>query len=233
MRTSKKSTKKKPAAKPKAKPKPAAKATVEKKPPKITGKKIRDRRFAEEIVIAAGNATEAARKIGVRAKNAKVAGSELLAQETVQEEVKQVMEEIHKEKVLTAQQVMERISAQATFDPLPYMNDDGTINLLQLQADGKGHLIQGYDSYFNTITQSHHTKVFFYSHQKALFMMAECYGLKQAAKPNEFDAVRNGVRAYMQANHCTLEEALDRLPAKYPVVARYASRLLEEGVLPA
>jgi Terminase small subunit len=215
------------------KPKPKPKDTAPANAARTKKSQIKKQRFAEEYVAAGGDGKTAARKAGSKAKDTTKAANELLRDPAVQAEIKVVADASRSAKVLTAREVLERLSEQATFDPTPYMNKDGSVDLQKLQKEGKGHLIQGYDSVFSRITQTLHTKAFFYSHQKALFQLADCFGLRQAPKQNEFESVRNGVKAYMDTNQSTLQQAIEFLSSKYPVVSRYAGRLLEEGVLPS
>lgn len=200
-------------------------------PIRWTKHKIRDRRFAEEYVASAGDGKRAVRAAGLKSKNTAVAACEMLDREGVQSELSEMMSEIRKDKVLTAEAVMERISEQAVFDPLPYMFDDGSVDLGALANDNKGHLVESFSTSSNPNTGIVKAHVKFHSQQRALFLLAECYGLRQTPKANELDAVRAGVKAYMQTQGCTLEDALQQLPARFPIVARYAPQLLREGVM--
>jgi Terminase small subunit len=214
-------------------PKPPSKktGTAPANAARIRKSQIKKKRFAEEYVASGGDGKTAARKAGSKAKDTTTAANELLHDPEVQAEIRAVAAEVRSVKILEGREILERLSEQATFDPTPYLNADGTVDLEKIKADNVGHLFQSW-----TVSETIFGKTcraYPYSHQKALMQLAKCQGLEVAPKPNEFEAVRNGIKAYMDTNQCTLQQAIEFLSAKYPVVSRYAGKLMEEGVLPS
>lgn len=194
--------------------------------------KLRNQRAAEAYVISGGNASEAAKASGSKAKRLRQAGHEILTNPDVQDEIKQFSAECRSQAVLTGRQVLERLSEQAIFNPLKYMNQDGSLKLDDIERDNVGHLFQGF-----TVRTVHKLGVTIttatavpYSHQKALGVLADCLGLKMAPKTNEFDSVCSSLRRYMEEANCTLVQALDKL-GHLDVVQRHREAILERGIV--
>lgn len=93
--------------------------------------------FVEEY-LATWNASEAARRAGYSDGSARVAGHRLLTNDNVAEEIKNRIAE----KVMTADEVLVRITEQGRAAYSEYFMPNGTVNLAQLIADGKAHLIK-------------------------------------------------------------------------------------------
>ena len=81
------------------------------------------------------NATEAARRAGYKWPNKQ--GPRKLEKFAV--EIQARLDEMK----LGADEVLRRLGEQARAEYSDYLNDDGTIDLPRLLADGKGHLVRG------------------------------------------------------------------------------------------
>lgn len=92
--------------------------------------------FVEEY-LRTWNATEAARRAGYAHPNKQ--GPRLLVNVGVHEEIKTRIAE----KAMTADEVLVRLAEQARNEHGGYITQTGVVNLPQLIADGKGHLIKG------------------------------------------------------------------------------------------
>lgn len=226
MRTSKKQPRK-PAAKPKAKPK------------SNTPLKSRNEIFAYEYVINGGNASLAAKKAGSKAENLAVAGVEFLRKPDVVKNIASIRARLREELHVAAKEVIGSLLLTARATMADCVDEKGKFDWEKARLTGVVEQIKkleteediGYDVKGKAIVLQH-VKVELYSRLEANKQLAHMLGLQQSPKPNEYESVRNGVKAYMETNECTIQEAIDNLSAKFPVVARYTSQLLEEGVLP-
>lgn len=75
------------------------------------------------------------------------------------------------ESAMTSDEVLSRLGEQAKVDYSPYLNPDGTVDLNNLLADNKGHLIKGFTPL------KYGTRVEFYDGQSALNTLAKHHGL--------------------------------------------------------
>ncbi len=128
---------------PKPKPKPVPR-TAKPAATHTTKAKLRTRKAAEAYVISGGDASEAAKAAGSKAKRLRQAGHEILTKPDVQEEIGKFADECRSQRVLTGRQVLERLSEQAVFDPTKYMLPSGAVDLDGIREDGVGHLFQSF-----------------------------------------------------------------------------------------
>ncbi len=95
------------------------------------------RRFVEAY-LNTWNASEAARQAGYRGK-ANMVGPRLLAVDSIKAAVMARM----KETSMQTDEVLKRLTQQASNEAASYIRGDGSIDLARLIADGKSHLIKG------------------------------------------------------------------------------------------
>lgn len=84
------------------------------------------------------NASEAARRAGYKGK-ANVIGPRLLANVSISEEIEARKAEL----MMSADEALARLTEQARAAYSAYFNENGDVNIAQMVADGKGHLIKG------------------------------------------------------------------------------------------
>ena len=123
------------------------------------------RRIFIEEYLKCWNATEAARRAQYKHPNVK--GCQLVKVSEIDAEIKRRLKEVQME----ADEVLARISEIARAEYAPYILESGTINLAQMIADGKAHLIKGIKE------TKHGQEVTFHDSQKALTDMARRHGL--------------------------------------------------------
>lgn len=112
---------------------------------------VKRRAFIEHYFLCGYNATEAARRAGY--KHPRILGSRL----TKVDAVKKVIEKRFSESIMSRDEVLKRLAEQATADYSQYLTGDGTVDLKQLLADGKGHLIKqlSHDRRGNLVVKFH------------------------------------------------------------------------------
>ncbi len=94
------------------------------------------RRMFIEAYLKCWNASEAARQAGYRLPG--LAGHRLLKNDTIKAEIdRRIAEE-----AMGADEVLQRLRDQAKFDPTPYMDSRGAVDIDALKAAGLGHLIK-------------------------------------------------------------------------------------------
>lgn len=82
-------------------------------------------------------------------------------------EVRKAIAEILQEKVMTAEEVLARLSEQARGDYAEYLLPNGSVDLGRMLSDGKGHLIKGYKQTASGL------QVEFYDSQTALSLVGK------------------------------------------------------------
>lgn len=112
------------------------------------------------------NATRAAERAGYAHPN--MAGPRMVNDSVIREEIDRQL----RLRIMTPSEVLERLTDQAKADYSAYIDEDGEIDLAQLLADGKGHLVKG-----TKWDRNGHLVVEFYDGQKALSLMAKHQGL--------------------------------------------------------
>jgi phage terminase small subunit len=112
------------------------------------------------------NATRAAERAGYTYPNKQ--GPYLVNLGVIRREIDRQL----RAKVMTPDEVLERLSSQAKAEYSIYIEENGTVDLEQMLADGKGHLIKG-----TKWDRDGHLVVEFYDGQKALSLMAKYQGL--------------------------------------------------------
>jgi phage terminase small subunit len=85
------------------------------------------------------NATEAARRAGYSEKYLHTNASKLLQNTTIVEEIEARKAEL----MMSADEVLIRLTEQARSEYTDYIQANGTVNIVQMIADGKQHLIKG------------------------------------------------------------------------------------------
>lgn len=98
----------------------------------------KQRVFVEEY-LTCWNATEAARRAGYSELTARSQGQRLLTNVDIDAAIKARLAA----KVMTADEVLVRLSEQARGVQSAYILPEGVVNMRQLVADGKAHLIKG------------------------------------------------------------------------------------------
>jgi phage terminase small subunit len=116
------------------------------------------------------SATEAALKAGYKAANRQRAseiGYQLLQKTPVSEEIERRKAEL----MMSADEALTRLTEQARAEYSKYFNDKGAVNLSQMMADGKGHLVK------KIKPTSNGDEVEFYDAQTALLNIGKHHGL--------------------------------------------------------
>ncbi len=93
-------------------------------------------RFCEEYIVD-HNATQAAIRAGYSERTAKQIGSRLLTNVDVQEYIREASEEISRETIATAEEVLEhftRVMRGEVFDQIVKRDEDGTLRRFDVQA---------------------------------------------------------------------------------------------------
>lgn len=93
--------------------------------------------FVEEY-LKCWNAAEASRRAGYSERTARINGSRLLTNANI----KAYIEERLKEKILSSDEVLVRLSDQARVDMADFVNEDGEFDLAKAKKLGVTHLIQ-------------------------------------------------------------------------------------------
>jgi len=104
----------------------------------MAGLSARQRLFVEEY-LSCWCGAEAARRAGYSPRRADSKAYTLLHLPAIQAEVRRRLDE----RRASADLVLDRLSAQARNEASAYINDDGTVDLARLQAEGRGHLVKG------------------------------------------------------------------------------------------
>lgn len=148
----------------------------------------RQRQFIDEY-LSCWNASEAARRVGY--KNSKLAGHRLLTNDNF----KKIIELRMRQTSMQADEVIKRLTQQASNEAAVYIRADGSVDLAQLIADGKSHLIKGIkrDRRGNLIVE-------FYDAQVALVQIGRAQRLfvDQVDMTNHLDQV--SVNVYLPDN---------------------------------
>jgi len=126
----------------------------------------KQRVFVEEY-LSCWNASEAARRAGYNGQS-NVVGPRLLADVRIKAIIRQRLDE----KQLTADEVLVRLAEHARADYAIYIQHDGTVDIAQMIADGKAHLIKGtkWDAKNNMVVE-------FYDAQAALVQIGKHHSL--------------------------------------------------------
>ena len=133
-------------------------------------KKLTDKQKAfVEAYLKTLNATEAARLAGYNAtyESLRRIGSQNLTKPKVREEIDLRLGEM----VMSANEVLERLSQQASGEYSEFMTSYGTLDLKKLIAEGKGHLIKRIKKDATGID------IWFYDSQKALELLGKYHSL--------------------------------------------------------
>jgi phage terminase small subunit len=125
----------------------------------------RQRAFVEEYAINGFNASAAAKAAGYE-------HPDKFAYRLVRNaKIREAIEIRFKDRIMSAEEVLARLTEQARGDIGNYLDEEGNVNIAQLQADGKAHLIK-------SISDSKYGKrVEFYDAQKAMSLMAKYHRL--------------------------------------------------------
>jgi phage terminase small subunit len=121
--------------------------------------------FVEEY-LRTWNATMAAIAAGYSEKAARVTGHRLLTNANIAEIERRVAE-----KAMSANEVLLRLAEQARGEHGKYISATGVVNLPQLIADGKGHLVKGIKE------TKWGRNIEFYDAQAALVQIGKHHGL--------------------------------------------------------
>jgi phage terminase small subunit len=118
------------------------------------------RRFVEAY-LQTWNASEAARQAGYK-NDPNTAGPRLMANDGIKAAIAARMKQI----AMKSDEVLLRLTQQASNEAAAYIRDDGTVDLARLISDGKSHLIKGtkWDRRGNLIVE-------FYDAQAALTLI--------------------------------------------------------------
>jgi hypothetical protein len=112
------------------------------------------------------NASEAARRAGYTG-DANTVGPRLLADVGIKAEIDQRKAEL----LMSADEVMVRLTEQGRAAYAPYIRPDGSVNMADLVLDGKAHLIK------KIKPTKEGNEIEFYDAQTALAMIAKAHGL--------------------------------------------------------
>jgi len=125
----------------------------------------KQRAFIETYATNGFNATAAAREAGY-------AHPSKFAYRLVRNaKIREAIEIRFKERIMTAEEVLARLTEQARGDIGNYLDDEGNVDFEQLKADGKAHLVK-------SISDSKYGKrVEFYSSQRAMEIMGKYHRL--------------------------------------------------------
>lgn len=113
------------------------------------------------------NASEAARRAGYSEATASEQGSRLLADVNVSAEIARRKAEM----LMSADEIMARLTEQGRAAYAPYIRTDGTVNIADLVLDGKAHLIKKIKFGKSGL------EIEFYDVQAALALLAKARGL--------------------------------------------------------
>ena len=132
---------------------------------KLTGKQ----KVFVEAYLETLNATEAARRAGYRAtyESLRRIGSQNLTKPKIRKEIDSRLNEM----VMSADEVLSRLSQQASAEYSEFMTKYGTLDLSKLIAEGKGHLIKRIKKDATGID------IWFYDSQKALELLGKYHSL--------------------------------------------------------
>jgi phage terminase small subunit len=138
----------------------------------LTGKQ---RRFIDEYFACGMNATEAARRAGYSEDSAHVIAHENLRKPNIRAEV----ERRFKERTLSADEVLARLTEQARGDVVDILKDDGTLDFEKAKAGGKTALIKKISqrTIITDNSESHTVEVELYGAQKALEILGKYHAL--------------------------------------------------------
>ncbi len=132
--------------------------------PKLTSKQ---KVFVEEY-LKCWNTAEASRRAGYSKRTARTNGSRLLTNA----DIKAYIEERLKEKILSSNEVLVRLSDQARVDMADFVNEDGEFDLAKAKKLGVTHLIQEVKA-----SKWGHKSVKLYSAQSALQLTGKYHAL--------------------------------------------------------
>jgi len=125
----------------------------------------KQRAFVEEYATNGFNATAAARVAGY-------AFPDKFAYRLVRNtKIREAIEIRFKDRIMTAEEVLARLTEQARGDIGSYVDDEGNVDFAKLREDGKAHLVK-------SISDSKYGKrIEFYSAQKAMEIMGKYHRL--------------------------------------------------------
>lgn len=114
------------------------------------------------------NAKQAAIRAGYSPRSAPVTAHRIMAHPEVQEAIKARLAELK----MGTDEVLLRLTEQARAEYAKYLGDEGTVDLVRMLADGKGHLIKGtkWDRRGNLVVE-------FYDAQSALVQIGRAHGM--------------------------------------------------------
>ena len=162
----------------------------------------KQRVFIEEY-LQCWNATEAARRAGYEGNDITLAsvGYENLRKPQIAQRIKQRLQE----KVMSADEVLSRLSEQARCEYTASIGKDGKVDLSQLKAAGKMHLVKGIKE------TKYGRQVEFYDGQTALIQIGKHHGLftdKVDVGPQLEDVLRALPDGFREGVRTALTEAV-------------------------
>jgi len=101
-------------------------------------------RFVKEYLLEQ-NATKAAIAAGYSEKGASVAGSRLLADPKIREEINKNNEKLNKKLELSAERIKQEIARLCYYDPAAYFNDDGSAKAISEIDEDSRRAISGFE----------------------------------------------------------------------------------------
>jgi phage terminase small subunit len=113
------------------------------------------------------NASEAARRAGYAERSARTLAHDLMKKPEIQEAIRQRVADV----AMSGDEALVRLAEQARASYAAYLTAEGTVNLAQMLADGKGHLIKGIRP------TRHGLEVQFHDAQTALVTIARAQGV--------------------------------------------------------
>lgn len=180
----------------------------------------RERLFVEEYAINGFNGNAAALAAGYSAKSHNSAHRLLRSPK-----VRAAIEVRYKDHVMSADEVLARLTEQARGDYGNYIDNDGSVNIEQLKADGKAHLIK-------SISDSKYgVRIEFYDSQKAMAIMGKYHRLFAERIENiTFDMARlsNRQLTRLSRGDKLIDVLLDR--EEYDVTIDGESQTVEKDV---
>lgn len=123
--------------------------------------------FVEEYFLCNMNGTQAAIKAGYSEKTAYSISSELLKKPEIKAEISRRLKERH----MSAEEVLARLSEQASSAYGDYITETGKVDFAKLVKDGKAHLV------YKIKPTKFGTEIEFYNGQNALLNIGKQHGM--------------------------------------------------------
>ena len=218
--------------------KPAKKAPAKKAPSKGMKRTTKVKRFAEEFVANGGNATKAAKTIGLSEVSARNEGHKLMTKDDTQKRIREFAAARAEEAKVRAVEVIGLLGSHLRADLALVVEPNGTVDLQECRKRGVSHWIRKIKTTQrfvpgqagSEVEIERKTEIEIHDSQAAAARLAKIFGLEQAPRQNERERVEQAITEYIERKRSdgetvTREQAIVALADSSAKFARLLSEV--------